>query len=96
MNDVDGLVLEELLIVLVDLRVGCAVLLRGLLGAFDDDVAERDHFDAGNLLQGRHVLAVRDAAAADNADADGVKSAHVDILRILRSVFGESRILLMV
>ncbi len=69
MNHVDGLVLEQLFIVGIDLRAFDAVFPGGLLGALLDDVAEGDHFHVGQLLQRGHVLAVGDAAAADDTDS---------------------------
>ena len=64
--------LQQFLIIGKDLRAGHAVFLGGLLSALFDDVAERDHFNVLQLLQGGHVLAVGDAAAADNTNFDHI------------------------
>ena len=56
MDHVDGLVLEQLLVVGADLGAGNTVFGGGLHGTFLHDVTERDHFDIGQLFQAGHVL----------------------------------------
>ena len=69
-HDVDRLVLQQLFVIGVDLRTLCAVLRAGLLRALLDDVAERDELGVRLAGQRGHVLAVGDAAAADDADSE--------------------------
>ena len=60
---------DQFVIVGVYLCALYAVFLGGLLGALYDDVAERNHFNVGQLLQRGHVLAVCYATAADDTNA---------------------------
>ena len=70
MHHVDAAVLKQLPIVLVHLGPRRAKFLGRLFGPLHDDVAERHHVGLVRLRpQGGHVLAVGDAAAADDADA---------------------------
>ena len=49
------------------LCIGGAELGGSVLRAFLDQIAERDHAYIGKIVEGGHVFAVGDAAAADNA-----------------------------
>ena len=60
---------DQLVIIGVYLCALYAVFLGGLLGTLYDDVAERNHFNVGQLLQRGHVLAVGYATAADDTNA---------------------------
>jgi hypothetical protein len=59
-------ILKHFFVIGVDLRVLCAVFLRGFVGAFLYDVTKRDHVRLTRLRQIGHVLPVGDSAAADN------------------------------
>ena len=75
-NDVQ-IELEQLVVIGKYLRARNAEFLRGLLCALFNDVAERDHLHVVQLLERGHMLAVRNAAAADDADSYLV---HVNLL----------------
>ena len=83
--------LEQFLIIGENLRILGAVILLGLFGALDDQVAESNHLhivfrhDFGLMLvlerirqtlDGGHVLAVGDTAAANDTNLD---DSHVDV-----------------
>ena len=69
-NHVDGFILKELLVIGINLGVGSTVILSGLLRFLLDEIAESNHFDFRNGSQAGHMLAVCDAAAADNSDSN--------------------------
>ena len=68
MHDLDLRVGKQFLIVGVHLGFGRSVFFRRLFGSLPEDVAEGDHLHTFHLFQRRHVLAVCDAAASDDAD----------------------------
>ena len=69
MNNVDGLVLEKLLIVRIYLRVLGTVVLCCLLCLLLNDVAECNHFHILDRSESGHMLTVCDTAASDNTDS---------------------------
>ena len=70
MNHIDGLVLQQLTVIGVDSGTFDAVLVSGFYGALFHDITESHHFHMVQFSQGREMLAVGNAAAADDADAD--------------------------
>ncbi len=75
-HHVDGFVLQQLAVVGIHRRVGRAVVLLCFAGALLNDVAERDHLHTRYLPERRHMLAVSNSAASDNADPHGLFVSH--------------------
>ena len=67
MDALYALVLEQLSVIGIDLCALDAELLCGLYRSLLDDIAESDHLGLFDLFKCGHMLAVGDAAAADNA-----------------------------
>ena len=68
MHHVDVLLLQQLLIVGINPGVRGAIFFGGLFRPLLHHIAESDHFNRIDLFQRGHMLAVGDAAAADDAD----------------------------
>ena len=70
MNHINAFILQELVIIGVIFCARYAVFFGGFLCALLDEIAERDHFAIFHFLQGGHMLAVGNSAAADNSYFD--------------------------
>lgn len=84
---VDTFVLQQLAVIGIYLILGFAVIGAGFNRPFLDQIAERDHLRRGISLFRRHVLAVGDTAAADNADPYFV---HVSFLLVFYAARAET------
>ena len=68
--DVNGLVLQELLVIRVNNRVGCAVLCLCVDRSLLNDVTECNQFNSRQLFERGHVLAVCNTAATDDTNSE--------------------------
>ena len=67
MNHLDGFILQQLFVIRVILGPGYTEFLGGFFGALFNNIAEGHHLNVFHFLEGGHVLAVGNSAAADNA-----------------------------
>ena len=67
MDGLNGLILKQLLIVRIDLGTFNAEFFRRFNSPLLNDIAESHHLSLVYLFERRHMLAVGDAAAADDA-----------------------------
>ena len=69
MNDVRFFNLQQFAVVFIDAGTFDAVLFCSFFGAFHDDVAESNQLDIFDGFQCREMLAVGNAAAADDGNS---------------------------
>ena len=77
MHHVDVIFLQQLFVVGIHPGVRGAVFLGGLFRPFPHNVAESDHLHCVDLFQRGHMLAVGNAAAADNTDMQFAIHRHI-------------------